>query len=153
MAKALTELDTKIAEVAACCTCANLRRAARALTRSYDAVLQPSGLKVTQFSLLIATAFTGPQPMSSLAKALVMDRTTLTRNLKPLEAQGLVQVSVGEDRRLRQIGITPKGRARLKAALPLWQQAQERVIEDLGETRWRGLLGNLSDVVALTHAE
>ncbi|MEE8273100.1 MAG: MarR family transcriptional regulator, partial [Alphaproteobacteria bacterium] len=73
------------AREAAICTCFNLRKAARAVTQLYDAALGPSGLRATQFSLIAALGVRGAPTISQLAKAMVMDRTTLTRNLKPLE--------------------------------------------------------------------
>ena len=90
------------------CACLNLRGAARAVTQMYDEVLRPSGLKATQFSVLAAVATIGPAAMTVIAKALVMDRTTLTRNLKPLMDRGLVKAGKGaDDRRQRRIVVTP----------------------------------------------
>src|SRR5512143_712387 len=79
------------------CADANLRRATRAVTRLYDQILAPSGLLTTQFTLLVACAVAGPAPISNLADALAMDRTTLARNLKLVERRGYVQVVPGED--------------------------------------------------------
>ena len=114
------------------CICFNLRKAARAVTQEYDAALQPSGLKATQFSLLAMAERLGPGPMARLAEELVMDRTTLTRNLRPLEKQGLIRIQPGEDRRARLVEVTPAGRDALARALPLWQRTQARMREGLG---------------------
>jgi DNA-binding MarR family transcriptional regulator len=78
-----------------------------------------------------------------------LDRTTLTRDLKLLERQGLVSIAEGEDRRRRYIALTPEGRVMLLSAIPLWEQAQTRVRMNMGDDRYEALLGNLSDVVKL----
>src|SRR5713226_7185668 len=87
-------------EMAASCACANLRKATRATTQLYDAMLRPSGLRATQFTLLVATRLIHTAPVTRLAKELGMDRTTLTRNLRLLERQGLIRVRPGRDRRV-----------------------------------------------------
>ncbi len=133
----------------ACCTFANLRKASRALSQIYDAALQPVGLKATQLTLLATLERRGVVPVSQLAETLVMDRTTLTRNLKPLAARGLVAVEPGEDRRVRQVILTAPGRALLEAARPLWARAQRGVVERLGRGRWSGLLDDLAATVDL----
>ena len=128
----------------AACTCANLRKAARAVTQAYDSALQPSGLKATQFTMLATLDRRGGAPLTRLAEAMVMDRTTLTRNLKPLVRKGFVRIDHEEDQRVRRIGLTPAGREVLEAARPLWERAQSRIAEGLGRRRWSGLLGDLS---------
>ena len=135
------------------CTCLSLRKAARAVTQMYDEALRPSGLRATQLSLLFSVEHGGPCGITELAKMLVMDRTTLTRNLKPLLDQKLLEVINGPDRRRRPIAITTKGRSVLVRALPLWQEVQTRLAFGLGRTRWRGLLGDLRDTVELARAE
>ena len=84
-----------------------------------------------------------------LAEELVMDRTTLTRNLRPLERQGLIRLEPGHDRRSRMVVLTPAGRAALRAARPSWRRAQDRMVEDLGRQEWAELLRNLSDTVSV----
>ena len=93
-----------------------MRKAARALTAFYDQVMAPTGLRATQGTLLVALARAGDIPVSRLAGILGMDRTTLTRNLAPLERDRLVTVRPGEDRRVKLAGITEKGRKTLAAA-------------------------------------
>lgn len=132
------------------CACFNLRKAARAVTQLYEEVLRPTGLRVTQFALLSATRTLEPVPVRRLAKAVVMDRTTLTRDLKPLEKQGLVKLETGVDRRERWVTLTPRGHQALAAAFPLWEKAQTRVTKGLGQERLQRLLADLSAVVALT---
>ena len=150
MAFDLNTLEAKTRQVAVGCSCGNLRRASRAVTQLYDGVLQASGLKATQFTLLVAAAELKSAPVSQMAEALVMDRTTLTRNLKPLVKDGLLTVEPGEDRRSRWIRLTPKGRRALAEALPLWDRAQNRVIQGLGRARWQRLIGDLKAAVTLT---
>jgi DNA-binding MarR family transcriptional regulator len=81
----------------------------------YDQFLAPSGLQITQFTLLVSCAVAGPVPITNLAEVLVMDRTTLARNLKPLEKRGMVKISEGEDRRVRLVELTEKGWVLMKA--------------------------------------
>ena len=133
----------------AACTCAALRQAARAVTQLYDGALRPAGLKATQFTLLATLAQTGGLPLTRLAAALVMDRTTLTRNLKPLLAKGLVRVDHGEDQRVRRIALTEAGKGALERAIPLWRTAQSRLVDALGPARWSGVLADLRETVAL----
>jgi DNA-binding MarR family transcriptional regulator len=126
------------------CACANLRAATRAVTRVYDDILRPSGLQATQFTLLATIALVGSAPVTQLAEILVMDRTTLTRNLKPLEKQGLIQVMSGEDQRLRLVSLTEPGQQALAKALPLWEQAQAQAVNTLDKERFGALLTDLS---------
>ena len=133
------------------CACLNLRAAARAVTQMYNEVLKPSGLKATQFSVLAAVATEGPASMTVIAKALVMDRTTLTRNLKPLMGRGLVKSGEGaDDRRQRRIVITREGKAALAKALPLWKQAHGRIVTSIGFARWQGMVRLLDETIRLT---
>ena len=131
------------------CACFNLRKAARAVTQLYDEVLAPSGLRGTQFSVLSVISAAGPATMTDLADTLAMDRTTLTRNLKPLLDRGLVERGEGEDRRQRPIAITPAGRDALGQALPLWKKAQARIAGGLGAARWKGMVGDLDEAIRL----
>ncbi len=131
------------------CTCANLRKASRAVTQVYDAALQPTGLKATQFTLLATLATLGDLPLTRLAEALVMDRTTLTRNLKPLVGKGLVDVARDDDQRVRRIGLTPSGRTAFDEALPHWRNAQSRFVEGLGQERLQNLLADIGGTVSI----
>ena len=135
------------------CTCFGLRKAARAVTQMYDQALKPSGLRGTQFSLLVAARRAGPRGIGELAELLVMDRTTLTRNLKPLLDQGLLERIEGADRRRRAVAITARGRAALARAFPYWREAQASLAGSLGRARWRRLLGDLRDTANLAHSE
>ncbi len=110
------------------CACTTLRRATRALTAAYDVALAPTGLRLTQFSVLRTLARLGPVAVTRLAAEVALDRSTMGRNLDPLERRGLVSVAVGEtDGRERVARITPSGEAAIAAALPAWRAAQHRV--------------------------
>jgi DNA-binding MarR family transcriptional regulator len=139
----------KLLEVASVCACANLRKASRAVTQLYDESLQPTGLRATQYTLLVTLSQTGTISITELAQQLVMDRTTLTRNLALLEHQGLVAIAKGDDQRTRLVTLTNQGREAVVKALPLWEQAQKRIVSGLGRERWNTLLADLSDVVSL----
>ncbi|HYC55329.1 MAG TPA: MarR family winged helix-turn-helix transcriptional regulator [Candidatus Binatia bacterium] len=126
------------------CVCLNLRQATRAVTQLYDDALRPCGLRATQLGLLAVTHKAGSLPVSRLAELLVMDRTTLTRNLKPLEKQGLIRTGSGPDKRIRSICLTDQGVAALIEALPLWEEVQRKVVEKLGAERLERMLADLS---------
>lgn len=132
------------------CTLANVRQASRAISQVYDTALQPVNLKATQFTVLAALSGRGPLPLSQLADALVMDRTTLTRNLQPLTKRHLVDTAPGGDRRVRTIRLTPKGKRLYAKALPSWQAVQSQLVDGLGRQRWESLLNDLSAAVSLT---
>jgi DNA-binding MarR family transcriptional regulator len=135
----------ELAEVAADCACKSLRRTARAVTQLYDETLRPSGLRVTQFTLLVAVAVSEPVPITRLADALALDRTTLARDLRPLTERGLVEVAAGDDRRMRVVRLTRQGRDAIARAYPLWEQAQARMVE---RSPWPALAGDLQEVAA-----
>jgi len=110
------------------CACATLRRVTRAVTAAYDAALAPSGLRITQFSVLRTLARLGPLPVTRLAAEAALDRSTMGRNLDLLERHGLVRIGVGEaDQRERVAHLTAAGTAAIEAALPYWGEAQKRV--------------------------
>ena len=108
------------------CNCAAIRQAARRVTRLYDQALAPSGLRITQYPILAWLASAGPATMSVLADKMVMDRATLGHNLRPLEAQELVTMEAGSDRRSRVVALTEIGRRKLRQARPAWEAAQQR---------------------------
>lgn len=118
------------------------------VTQLFDEKLKPSGLLTTQFTVLAVIAYIGSAPINDLAKELVMDRTTLTRNLKPLERQELISIQPGDDQRVRVVSLTSKGQTALQQAIPLWQDAQAFVVQKLGQTQWEILLLGLLDVVS-----
>jgi DNA-binding MarR family transcriptional regulator len=108
------------------CTCFHLRRATRRVTQIYDHALAAVDLSLNQYSILRRSQ-NGPRVLGELAEELGMDRTTLSRNLKPLLDSGLLSESRGEDARQRLIVLSEAGRARLKAAVPHWQRAQQLI--------------------------
>ncbi len=130
------------------CACTRVRRLDRALTHLYDDALAPSGLHVTQYALLSKLATLGRVALTRMADELAVERTTLTRNLAPLQRDGLVLVEHGSDRRTRFVKLTDDGRAALERARPLWRLAQERVAAGLGHDRFDALLDELADVEA-----
>ncbi len=139
----------KCKEIGQTCACYKVRKAARAVTKIYEEVLRPIGLRATQFSLLMATRVMGPVTVVKLAQVMVMDRTTLTRNLQLLETRGLITIKTGEDRREREVTLTTSGMEVLTKALPLWEEAQNRVKKGLGEERLHNLLDDLSEMISL----
>lgn len=108
------------------CRCLAARREARALTRYFEARLRPYGLKATQFSVLAALELKGSTPVSELADFLVLERTTLTRVAAVLARNGWVTDRPGPDARVRLLQITAKGRRKVEAAFPAWQEAQSQ---------------------------
>ncbi|MEW6443043.1 MAG: MarR family winged helix-turn-helix transcriptional regulator [bacterium] len=140
----------RYAEVELRCACGNLRRAARVITQFYDRSLRPSGLKTTQFGLLLAIGKLGPVPMTRLARESLLDRTTCTRNLRVLEQSSLIACEPVEDRRVKRIVLTAKGRQALGKAMPLWEKAQDHVIGKFGQERIDHLLRELSRVASVT---
>ena len=139
--------------VATSCAGIHRLRASRVVWQVYRKELRSSGLLPTQFSMVIAMALLGPVSISNLAEVLVMDRTTLSRNLKPLERQRPIGIEPGEDQRQRILPLTEQGEERLAHALPLWEQAQARVVKRLGEERYINLLAELSATVELMRTE
>jgi len=116
--------------------CWRLRQASRAVTRHYERALRGRGLRATQFSLLALLTQTGPLTVSELAAKLGVERTTLTRNLRPLETKGFVHTMTTEtDQRMRRVELTAAGRAAAAKALPAWQRAHASVAPIL--RRWK----------------
>jgi DNA-binding MarR family transcriptional regulator len=146
---AVDETPSVFQEIERTCALSNIRKATRVITDLYEEALSPSGIPATQFILLIAVKNHEPISMSHLAHGLHMDRTTLTRTLKPLQEKGWVVVSPGKDRRVQEIRLTPRGDETLTGAVPLWQQAQKQVEEQLGGEAWGQLLIHLYASTAL----
>ena len=114
------------------CTCFRVRGAARRVTQIYGKHLAPTGLKISQFSLLGFVTAEGPVSIGRLADLLTTDRTTLTRNLRPLLAAGLIERAASGDKRRHELVATATGRALLKRALPLWAAAEHDVRAAMG---------------------
>ena len=134
------------------CVCANARAAARSLTRAYDRALEPAGIRTTQLSIMARLLEEGAATVSHLAARLAMDRTTLARELRPLQERGLVAVAVAADRRARRIELTSAGEAAVARARPLWRVAQRRVREELGGERVERLVADLRAATAVSPA-
>ena len=132
------------------CTCANLRRAARSVTRLYNGELKNDGIEITQFTLIMALNQTGEIPQGELGKLLALDSTSLTRMLDLLKKRGWVQAKEGEDRRMRLFSLTTAGRSKFRQALPHWQRAQDRVLATIGEKAMAQLSRSLMDVTRAT---
>jgi DNA-binding MarR family transcriptional regulator len=131
------------------CTNLKLRQASRRVTRHYEAYLGPTGLKITQYSLLSYVVKLGPLQPGALAAALQMDASTLSRNLQPLLRQGWLRASTGTDARCRVIEATPEGRARRAQAQKAWKDAQQALNRRLGAPRVAALHALLDDCLAL----
>lgn len=123
--------------------------ATRTIARVYDEALAPAGLRTTQYSILARLRIDGPAPVGRLAARLLMDRTTLAREVRPLIEAGLVEAAADEDRRRRMLRITERGRTRLRRARPLWEAAQEQVHERFGDVRTDALLDELRSLAAV----
>ena len=132
-------------EVRSMCACNQLRRATRGITQLYDVAMAPSGLKVTQLPILVALGSVGDLSVTTLADALALDRTTLTRNLKVLEDRGLVRMGESDDdARVRVVSLTLEGSAALSAGLMRWDEIQSMVEEHFGRDRLKALYGELA---------
>ena len=116
----------------------------------FEAELQPTGLKAGQFTLLATLSTQGEMSLTALADTLVMDRTTLTRNLKPMLRDGFVRIGAEEDQRVRMVGLTDLGAEKVAEAYPLWAVVQFRLVDDLGVDNWADLIGNLAAIVEVT---
>jgi len=130
------------------CNCYALRQATRRVTQLYDHLLAPLGLRATQYSLLIEVERRGPVSLIPLADAMVMGRATLGHNIRPLEADGYLALSVGRDRRSREVSLTKSGRKILAKAKPLWQRAQAIFEAEIGLKKAAGLRAVLNRVAA-----
>ncbi len=129
------------------CVSGNLHKTARAVSRIYAEEMRPSGLARSQFAILGHLEHGGPMALSVLAERLYMERTTVTRNLRPLRSSGLVACDPSpHDARVKLVSITRDGRRKLKEARGYWRDAQTRVLERFGEEAWLALEGSLRDL-------
>jgi DNA-binding MarR family transcriptional regulator len=129
------------------CNCLALRQAARYVTTAYDQMLIESGLRTTQFSILYKLAARGARTITELSAIMATDRTTLGRNLKLLEQDGLLRYRPGPDRRERLVELTAAGRKKLEAAHPLWQEAQRHFESRFGAAHAKELRNTLRSVL------
>ena len=136
------------------CNGTSLRRATRRVSQLYDQVLAPVGLKSTQRSILIAVSRLGAPGMGELAAALVLDRSALAHNLKPLERDGLLRVTPDPaDRRGRRVALTEAGEERLAQSRVLWKQAQKRFEKAFGKDEAAELREALAKIASTEFAE
>jgi DNA-binding MarR family transcriptional regulator len=144
--KAVKTTEGKLTPAVGACFGTAMRKATRRLTQLYDEVLQPCGLRSTQIAILgeLARSTKEPPTMAELARAMVMDRSALGHNLRPLERDGLIALQESEDdRRRRHVALTPVGKAKIRDALTLWQTAQDRFVKVFGESEAESLRATL----------
>jgi DNA-binding MarR family transcriptional regulator len=135
------------------CLCSQVRRIARRLSSLYDAALSPEELTITQYSLLANIARADQLSHAALAEKVGMERTTLTRNLRPLTRAKWVATAIGEDRRQHLLQLTAAGKRKLARTLPLWHEAQGQFISQMGSDPVRDLRASLASAeLAVTKA-
>ncbi|MFQ5937056.1 MAG: MarR family winged helix-turn-helix transcriptional regulator [Acidiferrobacterales bacterium] len=133
------------------CGSFNLRKASRVVTQLYDDILQPTGLRSTQVVVLVTLAVEQELSMVGLARQLVLSPSTLSRNIRPLERDGLIEIR-DAGKRGKLIRLTARGRKALLKALPYWQKAQERFTGLVGVTAWAKLSKHLAATVTATRS-
>src|SRR5205809_4490737 len=148
MAEALKQ--SRLTRSALPCACANLRRAARAVTRLYNRELLSDGIEITQFTLMMALKHVGEISQGELGEILALDSTSLTRMLKLLKDHGWVQAKEGDDRRVRLFRLTKAGKEKYQECLPHWKRAQEHLRTVLGEKALDQLGGVLTEVTRVS---
>lgn len=134
------------------CICGALRMATRAITQLYDEAMRPSGLRVTQYSMLTRIARLQPVNAAVLESSLYADQTTLARALKVLEKDGLIRRVANPDKRIKRIELTALGRKRVDHARKLWVEAQGRMVGQIGKDTWRGTRDGLLRLVGAVAA-
>lgn len=135
------------------CACFNFRKTARAITQLYDAALRPSGIRSTQFAVLVALAKVAPVSVGDLASLLITDASTMTRNLRVMRRQGLLHISRRASRRQRLVTLTRRGEGALAASLPMWREVQRDFIGKIGVPQWTMLQRELERFSALAVAD
>jgi DNA-binding MarR family transcriptional regulator len=130
------------------CVCFNLRRVARAVTQFFDAEIRRHGIRSTQGTLLSALHGIGTSTMAELSEFLGMERTTLLRNIRPLQRDGLVSVEGGGQGGFVELSLTAKGRKQIEKLAPAWESAQQTAVQVLGEERWSAILADLDKVAS-----
>ena len=128
------------------CTCFNVRRVARVITQFFDAEVRRHGIRPTQTPILRALQARNGWGMAELSEWLGMERTSLLRNLRPLQRDGLVRAKGGGRGGNVELEITVKGRTALAKTLPAWRSAQDKVVAILGQERWSTIITDLEDV-------
>lgn len=133
------------------CVCSNLRKTTRVVTHLYDKFLSSTGLKITQYSMMVNIANHKDISISELGEAMLLDQTTVTRNVNILKKSGFVKITKStNDSRTRIITVTELGFAKLKEAYPIWLKIQEKIVADIGEERYKNLLETLEEIQQLS---
>jgi DNA-binding MarR family transcriptional regulator len=131
------------------CACTRMRTAARLMTRAYDEALRPAGLSAAQLAILAAVDVGEATSIAELSKRVAMDRTTLSRNLKPLEKVRWIRLGAEGWKRSKTVHVTAEGRQRLARATTLWETAQARFLRRFGKTEWARVERDLRAISAL----
>ena len=118
------------------------------MTHFFDSEMRRHGIRSTQWSVLAMINAIGPSSMAELSEKLGMERTTLLRNLQPLQREGLVSAEGGGHGTRVELSISAKGRKQIEKLAPAWEAAQRTTVEVLGEKRWSALLADLDTVAA-----
>lgn len=142
---------TSYQNINAQCCCFGLRKVTRAVTQFYDRHLEPANIRATQFTLLLELSAAAGKTLTEMAEGLVMDRTTLTRNLKPLEKAGFITTVKLSDRRSKGYALTDLGRQAIEKGVPLWRKAQEAIVGKLGNERYHKILDELKAMRSLAN--
>jgi DNA-binding MarR family transcriptional regulator len=130
------------------CVCFNLRRVTRVVTQFFDVEMRRHGIRSTQGSVLAALHTVGPSNMAEFSEILGMERTTLLRNLRPLQREGLVAIEGGGHGARVELSLTAKGRKQIEKLAPAWESAQRTAVQVLGEERWSAVLADLDAVAS-----
>jgi DNA-binding MarR family transcriptional regulator len=131
------------------CAAFNLRKTARVVTQAYDAALKPSGLRSTQFAILVAIARLDAPSVGALAATTLMDATTMTRNLRLLKAEGLIEISPRGAGREKLVQLSKAGERALARAVPMWRTVQARFVSAFGSMKWSKMRAELEEVASL----
>ena len=143
----LNKITQQAMHIGSSCACFSVRKMTRAVTQLYDHHLAEVGLRITQFTLMNAISGFHKVPVYVLAEELVMDRTTLTRNLKPLIKAGWVaSIPDEKDARVRNLSLTREGARQLEEATPFWERAQAEFVEKVGEKSWAEVSQGISRI-------
>ena len=135
-------------EMVATCGCLNLRMVTRTVTKVFDEALRPAGVRATQLPILVTLALQGPTTITKLSYGLALDRTSVTRLLKPLQSRALIRIVEGPDHRTRLASLTVQGERTVAQAYALWKVAQERFLDEFGKERWRHIRTALASVAS-----
>jgi DNA-binding MarR family transcriptional regulator len=153
MAKIETKLDAAALNHATnVCACNSFRKATRAVTQLFDTALQPIGLRSTQFVILATIFVNEPATYVVLSEALVMDRSTLSRNVRPLDDKGWIMAESAPGKRTHYLRLTDAGRAIVTKAIPRWEQAQGHFVGNFGGDKWDALRAELGNAVDAARA-